>query len=540
LNEQTLLTPVGSRAHVGERSGVSGLLYRFDRLFGRLPPRPYRLDDYKLWFPKTADVFLRFLKRWKALPVMNGDERPTVGVVVVPWLCTPAPWHSIMLAIGLARRGRKIVLLWDDTGFPEEHLDAQNRAIGRVLSYVGRFFPVVQLSDEQPHAPRETDAQAIGELADQNVAWRLRGAPPTASDLPLVHDIGVSLEHSLPLVRSAVHRADLDCLVVPGGAYGTSGLFRLVAGELGRRAATFDVDVNVALVCTSGIAAQNADIPRAFAALWDSGDEVRSQAIDTARAEFQRRTDNRDSYGFQPVPAGGSGSIADESVLMPLNVEWDAAALGKHVHFTNTVEWVTSTITAILDSGAGPVIVRQHPSERRKSHRSKLDIASVIRDRFGDDHRCQFVAADDPVSTYDLLRSARLVLPFVSTIAIEAAAIGKPVLISGASYYADLGFVWSASSRDEYFALLRQGLQGDLEPLPDQSDRAWICYYLTAVRNRISTDFTPHPDHFWQWCRRAPDSLFADPEVSDMLEAIDCDVPVSLLRHRRISTPNGG
>jgi hypothetical protein len=295
----------------------------------------------------------------------------------------------------------------------------------------------------------------------------------------------------------------------------------------------------VGQVCVGGIAAQSADVPRAFDVLWNSGERTRQAAIAVARAEFQRRNESSDRYGFQAVPAHAVSSDVDNGILIPLNVEWDTAALGKRVHFESTGEWLTATITAILEMDGGPVTVRQHPSERRERQRSKLDVASILRDRFGDDPRCRFVAADDPVNTYDLLRSARLVLPFVSTIGIEAAAIGKPVLMSGAAFYSDLGFVWSAESRDEYLALLRRGSMGELGPLPEQSERAWTCYYLAAVRNRIWTDFTAQPDDFWNWCRRSPDSIFVDPEVSDIMEAIDRDVPVSLLRHRRISSPNG-
>jgi len=518
---------------------MSGLSDRLDSVFRRLPPRGYELDRYASWFPQTAGVFLRYLKRSGALPAPREQESDAIGVVVVPWVSTPVPWYAVMLALGLARRGRKVVLFWDNTGFPERRVDEQNRVIAGVLSFVSRFLPVLPLADESAHPAGASDAPLVERLAAQNLTWRLRGAPETDRHQPVVDEIRTSLARSLPLVRKALDRTNLDCLVVPGGVYGTSGLFLHEAGTRGYRVATFDTDRRIAQICVSGIAAQHADIPRAFDVLWESGDEARSQAVDIARAELQSRTDSRDRYGFQTLPAGGSGSGADEAVLMPLNVEWDTAALGRHRHFADAVDWITSTVAVILDSDAGPVIVRQHPSERRALQRSNLDIASVLRDRFGDDPRCRFVAADDAVNTYDLLRSARLVLPFVSTIAIEAAAIGKPVLISGDSYFADLGFVWSAASRDEYFALLRRGLQGDLEPLPDQSRRAWICYYLAAVRNRISTDFTPHPDDFWNWCRRAPNSLFADSEVSDILEAIDRDVPVSLLRHRRLSASNG-
>ena len=517
---------------------MSGLRYRFDRFFGRYPPRRYRLGDYKRWFPKTGDVFVQYLKHWRALPVASRQDRPPVGVVVQPWVCTAVPWYSIVLAIGLARRGRKIVVLWDDTGFPQPRLDEQNRVIGGVLAYVGRYFPVLRLSEQAAHPQRESDAPAIVELAEQNVAWRLRGAKPEAEDVSLARDIRASLEHSMPFVRSALSRAGVDCLVLPGGIYGSSGLFRLAADELGCRVASFDADLRVVQVCVDGIAAQGSDLPRAFDTLWSASEETKRQAITIARNEFQRRTETSDRYGFQAVPAQADRSDTDGCVLIPLNVEWDSAALGKRLHFESTADWVTSTITMVLEMNVGPVVVRQHPSERRKFQRSRLDVASILSERFGDDPRCRFVAAGDPVNTYDLVDSARLVLPFVSTVGVEAAAIGKPVLVSGASYYADLGFVWSATSRDEYFSLLRRGLQGDLEVLPDQRDRGWTCYYLAAVRNRIWTDFTPQPDDFWNWCRRDPDSLFADPEVSDILEAIDRDVPASLLRHRRLSSSN--
>jgi hypothetical protein len=509
------------------------------RPFGGAAPRRYHLEDYKRWFPKTESTFLRYLKRSAEPRKPHPSTGGTIGVVVMPWVSTPVPWYSIMLAIGLSRRGRNVVLLWDDTAFDERYVEVQNRAIGKVLSRVGRSLTVVRLSDGAPSPVTPTDDALVETLTNQNVTWILRGRVPTDQEQRVVDRIKGSLTRSLPLVRTALDRPDVDCLVVPGGVYGTSGLYVHEGNARGFRVATFDTDRRIAQICASGVAAQNGDIPRAFNALWGSGEQSRAQAIEIARAEFQSRLENNDSYGFQALPAGGSGFGPEGGVLIPLNVEWDTAALGRHVHFANTTDWVTATVERILDRDAGPVIVRQHPSERRKLQRSQLDVALALRERFGDDPRCRFVAADDPISSYDLLVSARLVLPFVSTIAMEAAGIGKPVLISGSCYYSGLGFVWSAASRQDYFELLDRGLSGELPPLPDQSARAWTCYYLAAVTNRVSTDFTPHPDDFWSWCRRTPDSLFSDPEVSDILEALDTDTPISLLRHLRLSAPHG-
>lgn len=516
------------------RLALCDLQYRLDARRGRKQQRGYN-PEYWRSFPRFGRFFLGYLKRWGALPAANGHREP-VAVVIMPWVETPAPWYAIMLAIGLVRRGRDVVLVWDDTGFPERGLTKQNLAIGRVLAYVGRVLPVVRVSTQPSVAMVERDVQLVDTIAVQNFTWKHRGAQPSATYESRLTEIRDALTNSLPLIRGTLDHLDVDLVVVPGGVYGTSGLFRLLAAERGCRAATFDATPTVAKLCVDGVAAQATDIPRAFAALLDSDVETRRVACKLAEEEFDLRQAGLDRRTTQVVASQSTSNSAD-CVLIPLNVEWDTAALGMHAFFADTVDWVTSTVAEVLQlDDAGPVVVRQHPAERHKASHSQLDMASILLARFGDDERVRFVSAGDPVSTYDLIRSARVVLPFVSTIGIEAAAMGRPVVPSGSAYYADLGFVWAAASRDDYLGFVRRGVRGTLPLLPDQTDRAWLCYYLTTICNPVPTDFTGTPSDFPDWIRRAPDELFADPAVSDLLEALDRDIPVSLVRHARISS----
>ncbi len=372
-------------------------------------------------------------------------------------------------------------------------------------------------------------------LADQIVTWWLRGDRRDATADRWARDIEAALLERLPLVSATVDQFDLDCILVPGGVYGASGLYFLAAADRGTRVATFDADRGVAQLCVDGVAAQNGDLARAFRTLVDEPRETRDHAIEIARAEFGERADGSDRYGYQVVASEQSGDVRSPRVLIPLNVEWDTAALGRHVAFDDTVDWLTTTIRAVLDSTGehDEVIVRQHPSERRPGQRSRLDLEGILGADFGDDPRYSFVSAADPISSYDLLQSAEVVLPFTSNIGIEAAALGKTVLVAGSSFYADLGFTWAAPSRDEYLHTLRRALAGELPPLVDQQERAWLCYYLVAVRNRVWTEFTSVPADFAKWVRRSPSEVFRDPEVADLLAALDDDIPVSLLRHER-------
>ena len=389
---------------------------------------------------------------------------------------------------------------------------------------------VVRLSRYAPETPWPEDYELIDKLTTANLVWHARGRRPSNADLRIGEASRVCLTRTLPLIRSMLRTLEFDALLVPGGVYGTSGLFLLAGRQMGLRVATIDCDFGVAQVCTDGIAAQCADIPRAFAEMLEASESVRAEAIDVARGELKLRTEARDRGGFQAVGSGRQ-PVGDEEVLIPLNIEWDTAALGRHHIFEDTADWITSTVVHVLEHGSHRVAIRVHPHERRLLQHSAFNVEAIVRQVVGEDPRVRFIAADEPVNTYDLLEAARVVLPFVSTIGIEAAALGKTVLISGRSYYADLGFVWSARSRRQYFYLLEQALRGELPPKRDQVDRAWLCYYLTAVANRVWTEFTPHPTDFWRWCQRSPAALLEDETVQHILTAIDRNVPLALVRH---------
>jgi hypothetical protein len=339
----------------------------------------------------------------------------------------------------------------------------------------------------------------------------------------------------LALIRGLLENAPFESLLLPGGIYGTSGLFRLAAEEAGIRVATFDGTFGVVQICVDGVAAQQSDIPAAFRELEQASPEVLIWARGRAQEAFQRRVEARDEAVYQVVPPQRAGAGPSADVVIPMNVEWDAAALGRHAIFENTADWITAAVEFVLHRTEKTIAVRQHPSERNKLERSRFDIGTILRERFGANPRLRFVAAEDPINTYDLIQSAAVVLPFASTIGIEAAAMGKIVLVSGESCYSDLDFVWRASSSEEYLSLLGRALGGELARKPDQVERAWLCYYLTPVCNRVWTDFTlaPGDSDFWKWVARDPDDLFADAAVADMVTALAEHRPLSLIRHER-------
>jgi hypothetical protein len=183
----------------------------------------------------------------------------------------------------------------------------------------------------------------------------------------------------------------------------------------------------------------------------------------------------------------------------------------------------------VLDKTSAQVIVRQHPAERFDTGRSSDDYAELLREHFGSDPRVTFIAAADPVNSYDLLESASVVVVFTSTIGVEAAAKGKVVLTASSSYYSDMGFVWAASEFSAYQNSLVDAAAARYSVTDQMKDDALLCYYLTQCCNWVASPLSP--DGYDDWIQFSFLDLVAQPGVNLTFSAVHDNVPVSFMKH---------
>jgi hypothetical protein len=147
--------------------------------------------------------------------------------------------------------------------------------------------------------------------------------------------------------------------------------------------------------------------------------------------------------------------------------------------------------------------------------------------------RLRFVSAEESLNSYDLMRHARAVLPHTSTVGIEAAVLGLPVVVGTAVYYEDFGFCRKAATREKYFAAIEDALEGRSVPTAEQREDAALAYYLTQRCAVMQTTFSPQPDDYRKWVKIASEELWALPEAADFRAAFLSGEPLSLIRHRR-------
>lgn len=467
---------------------------------------------------------------------------PRFAVVVTPWLGTPVPWFSIISGLLLAADGAQVVFVIDDLPFGPlrtrfRFVVACIRSVAKVLRGRCEFADLHQFR----HASRIDDSADcdVGALAELNAVWALRGEMSRTGRERYVLNSRAQLREASSAVAAFLESRPTDVVFVPGGVYGSSGIWTALARRRGIRVASFDSGgYGTLMLAVDGIASQLQDIPRAFAMLNERPNiESERAAIRTAALdEMTKRRNGVDRFASQMREQPASTKRFDGAVLIALNSSWDSAALGLHAVFRNSTEWIVETVRYLLTQTAAPVVVRQHPAERLEIARTSDDYRALLRNAFPDHPRLHFIAADEPVNSYDLLAQVIAVVVYTSTIGIEAAAGGKVVITASRSYYSDLGFVWKAADRTRYDEHLAEAAAGRYHVTTGMQEDALCCYYLTQCCNWVFSPF--NPEGFNEWQRYTLAELAAHDKVRLTVKALRNNVPVAYLAHvARVTGP---
>lgn len=489
------------------------------------------------WFRATRRMRDLLRSLGPAAP-RKGEEGTSFLVVLTPWLGTEVPWFSLMMGALLAHSGADITFVLDDMPFGNtpRRFRFVLHCIRHALAVVPFDHRVVKLSEHIPAIPRhrETKGDTVERLAALNATWYLRGEMAAEGRDDYADRARAELSATRDAVETLLRERSADALLVPGGIYGSSGIWVEQAREQGMRIVSYDGGSSGTMLWASdGIACQLGDIPQAFHALKAAAqsDDDLTFIVRHAREEIAKRRAGTDTFTYQAA----RGPLADDryrgAVLIALNSSWDSAALGLHGAYDDGAAWIVDSVRLVLETSDLPVIVRQHPVERLAIARTSDDYAGLLRRHFGSNPRLHFIAADDPINSYALLEQVSLVVVHTSTIGVEAAAAGKVVVTSSHSYYSDLGFVFKASDNaEQYRQCLRDAVSGAFEVTETQRTDALICYYLTQCCNWVFSAF--NPSGFADWSRKSPRDLFDDVMVRTMLRSAIDNTPVAILNHR--------
>jgi len=180
------------------------------------------------------------------------------------------------------------------------------------------------------------------------------------------------------------------------------------------------------------------------------------------------------------------------------NIIWDTAAVGREVGFRSLFDWICSCIDCFCEKNDETLIIRVHPGEARAPQKT-LD---RLEDRIAQQYpklpaNVRVVPAESLVSTYKLIELADRVIVYSTTVGLEAARLGKQVLVCGRTNYRGKGFTIDVNSREQLSDILAQPARDLTSEEIDRCRKyAWHFFYNVNVPFPLVHEYKPGFFHY--------------------------------------------
>ena len=463
----------------------------------------------------------------------NNVNEKKVAIVISSWFGTTVPLFSITIGLLIKLKYKTgITFIYDDLEFSNNKFNPAYQRYGLLIisKILAKSNNVVYLSSLKVNL--DYSFQIVEYLARLNTIHDLK-RDDVSADNPYYRLVKQQLTEIVAKVNALLATNNFDYIIVPGGVSSSSGVFTALGKKYNTRIVSYDAGGNTDsfLLSVDGIAAHLTDITKVYHILKHKPphNNVNVEVADLIEA----RRSGSDSFRYQ-IGKERLELTANKVVFIPLNISWDSAALGKNIVFDSITEWLEQTITWILNTSRDcDIIVREHPMERLAIAKSSDNYKELLIKKFGINKRINFIESTSDYNSYYLMESSDIVIPHTSTVGIEAAVLGKVVVMCSSAYYSSFDFVHSASSKEEYFGLITKAISGEINSVKNNIVKAKLAYYLTQKLNWVQMKFNPGRNlNYWQ--RKSLNQLIKDQSTALVLESIHENKPISLLQYEKL------
>lgn len=453
---------------------------------GRAPTGGYRLDRLAEHLPGWIEAARR------ARPEAPGLEASPVLIVgSLPWWIE----HAVSMGLLMLADGHAVDLAylpyhrWVD---PVSRFDLQRQQtyLRDALAPLRDIMGLVDLSAggiEPISTELETSIRAQAELDVQYSLQR--------EGLDYSQDAEARLLLKLRLERdrkAAGAMLRLLCsktyasVVIPNGSILEFGAVYRVARARGCRVVTYEFgeqrrrvwlaqDDEVMRLRTTELWRARGDVPLEPDELQALSDLYQARRGGQRWAHFARQWQAGGSQGAQAVRQQ-LGLPADKKlVLICTNVVGDSLALDRQIFTQGMADWLVRAVDHVAQSQDAVVVVRVHPGElqgaghpsREILHNSLPDLADQV----------ILIPPESDINTYDLIDLAHLGLVYTTTVGMEMAMRGVPVVVAGDTHYRGKGFSDDPESLASFFQIIDQRLaEPDRRRVPDSQVELAVRY----------------------------------------------------------------
>jgi len=164
------------------------------------------------------------------------------------------------------------------------------------------------------------------------------------------------------------------------------------------------------------------------------------------------------------------------------NLLWDASLIPEGAVYTDVYEWLSDTIERFAGQTGTHVVVKTHPAEAKFG--TNESVSGWIRRTYDSlPDNITHLPPDTDVDTYALIEELDAGVVFNSTVGLEMAVEGLPVVVGGYPHYLGHGITYDPDSKAAYGDLLDR--IADLDVTEEARRRAWRYAHLLFVCKHI-------------------------------------------------------
>ena len=258
-----------------------------------------------------------------------------------------------------------------------------------------------------------------------------------------------------------------DVVLIPNGLILEMGVVFRVARYLNIDAVTYEFNdqrEQIWIAQNSSIMQQDTDYIVNARCHLPITDEMFERVADLENARRGARVWGKSKRLWQYVSSQGAQetrkllNLDDRPIVMlAANVLGDSLTLGRDIFAASMTEWITKTVQFFATRPEVQMVIRVHPGEKLVPQAKSM--GTVVREALPElPSHIHVIGALDKINTYDLIEIADVGLAYTTTVGLETAMNGCPVISCGETHYRGRGFTLDPNSWDEYYATLEKVL----------------------------------------------------------------------------------
>lgn len=179
------------------------------------------------------------------------------------------------------------------------------------------------------------------------------------------------------------------------------------------------------------------------------------------------------------------------------NVVFDTSQSHANVVFDDMFDWLDNVKKLIEKNVDTFFVIRAHPDELRKGKESLETVTDwVIANHMMHLPNVLYIAPDQFISSYDLIRIAKFVMVYNSTIGLEAAAMGNAVLSGGKSRFTQVPITYFLKTREAFMQQAQDmidAVEWSVPPEFRENARKFLYYQFFHTALDFSDFIMPDP-----------------------------------------------